>query len=347
MKSVTKVILITALLLLLGGILLGTATLAIAGLPFGQDYRTYRTEHDAALAIRTDLDSATLHLRQTDGDRIVVICNDLADDRRTTVTERGGVLWIDYDARPWYADVRSWISFGEDPKYDVEIGIPAGYAGKLTIEGSSGGITAEDVRFPSAELALSSGFVKLDEVECTAEMRISASSGTIVLDEVHTAGALTVSATSGAMRLFDIDCGANLTLDGNSGTLRLENIRAEGSLTATRSSGTIAGEQITCRGELRLQTNSGVIRMDDVTAASLQAKATSGSLNFDSLTADEIRLETTSGVIDAEINGRMADYNITSGTTSGSNNLPENQNGSGGKKLIALATSGAIRVSFN
>lgn len=347
MKSTTKIILITALGLILAGFLLGVGTLAIAGLPFGQDYRTYRTEHDAALAIRTDLDSATLYLRQTDGDRIVVICNDLADDRCTTVTERGGVLEIDHDARPWYADIRSWISFGEDPEYDVEIGIPAGYAGKLTIESSSGGIEVEDVTLPSAEFALSSGFVKFDEVDCTGTLRISASSGAIVLDEVRTAGALTVSATSGAMRLSDIDCAGDLTTDANSGALRLEMIRVKGTLTATRSSGTITGERITCQGDLRLRANSGVIRVDIADAASLEAKTTSGALSFDELTADDIHLEATSSIIRAEINGRMSDYNITSGTTSGSNNLPENQSGSGGKTLVALTTSGSINVTFD
>lgn len=347
MKHTTKIILITALGLILAGFLLSVGTVALAGLPFGQDYRTYRTEHDAALSIKTDLDSATLYLRQTDGDKIVVICNDIEDDRCTTVTERGGVLEIDYDARPWYTDVRSWISFGKDPKYDVEIGIPAGYVGKLIIESSSGGIEVEDVTLPAAEFAVSSGFVKFDEVDCTGRLNISASSGMIVLDEVRTAEALSVRASSGVMRLSDIDCGGDLSLDGNSGALRLETIRVEGSLIAARTSGTITGEQITCRGNLVLQANSGVIHVDVVSAASVQAKATSGALKFDELTADDIRLETTSGVICAEINGRMSDYNITSGTTSGSNNLPENQEGSDGKTLVALTTSGVINVMFD
>lgn len=126
MKKATKIILITALVLILGGFALSIGTLAIAGLPFGEDYRTYRTEHDATLSIRTDLNSASLYIRQTDGDKIVVTCNDVEDDRRITVTERNGILEITYEVRPWYRDVRSWVSFGAAPKYDVEISIPQG-----------------------------------------------------------------------------------------------------------------------------------------------------------------------------------------------------------------------------
>ena len=347
MKKATKIILITALVLILGGFALSIGTLAIAGLPFGEEYHAYRTEHDAALSIRTDLNSASLYIRQTDGDKIVVTCNDVENDRRITVTERNGVLEITYEAEPWYRDVRSWVSFGVSPKYDVEIAIPKVYdtAKKITIEAKSGRVEVEEVALPSADFNVTSGFVEFDEVTCAGALSISTASGMIVLDKVRTAGALSIRATSGSIHLSDIKCGGDLSIDGTSGSLRLETIWVGGSLMAGRTSGTITGEAITCKGDLLLQTNSGAIHVDDASAASLQARATSGSLKFEDLMANDIHLETTSGAIRATIKGKMSDYTITSSTTSGSNNLPEYQTGAE-KTLVAKATSGSIKVKF-
>ena len=348
MKKTTKILLLLAVLLIFCGVLLGCITLATLGLPAGEQYRTYRTEHAGDIGLITaDLGSAAILLKPTSGEEIYVICNDVEDDRRITVTEQDGVLHVENNPNRFRIfDIGSWFNFHERPEYDVEIAIPAAYAGRLEIDTASGAVFVGAITCASAEISLSSGTVCLQKMQCTGSLEVGCTSGRIEVEDVICGGNMSVDGTSGSILLDGLTLDGSLEIVSTSGSLQVKYVEAAGDITAELTGGSFRITNITCGKNINLRTVSGPIVGHFLTAKAVAAETTSGRIRLQVIDADSIRLETSSGNIDSTVADEQESYTIVSSTTSGSNNLPEKQSG-GAKRLEVHTTSGSVRIGFH
>ena len=348
MKLSTKLLLLLAAMLILGGVLLGAFTVAVLGLPEGEQYRTYRTDHAGDIGLITaDIGSAAVQIKTATGDGIFVICNDVEDDRRITVTEQDGTLHIkNTPDRFRLLDIGSWFRFGDRPKYDVEIALPEAYAGRLELDITSGALIAEDADCASMKVDITSGSTRIEELRCAGDLDVKSSSGRVVLEDIVCGGSLTLDSVSGSVHLFDVKLDGMLTVDSTSGSLMMERIEAEGNITAELTSGTLGVTGPIVGRNINLRTISGAIIGNFLTAESVDAETTSGKILLQVIDADAIRLKTGSGSIYASVTDKQGAYAITSSTVSGSNNLPPVQSG-GAKQLDVHTGSGSITIEFD
>lgn len=316
--------LVAAVALLIAGTLLATLTLAIAGLPFADEYTPYRTTHHAITTVKTDLRSASVLLMPTAGKEIRVTCYDRTDRRTLTVSESDGVLSITQAPHTFDPlDLRTWISFG-GPAYEVEIAIPRTLLPNLDIKTVSGQIDCSNLR--------------------AADLDFTATSGGVTLSAVQTSGRLCVNLTSGSIKADALTAAHTLDLRTTSGTIRAGTLTGE-SVIVEAASGSLRIDALTARQNAALHTSSGSIRVGTLSAVRAALEASSGGIRVDALDAMLQSLETTSGSITVTLTHPEQEYAIKSATTGGFNRLPAVQAGTK-RTLDVRATSGSIYADF-
>lgn len=314
-----KIILIALAALAVGAVIASLALFGV-GVQNAESYTAYDTTADPAVTeIRVNIATCAVQLIRTEGEQITVRYYDNEHEYFTVGTE-GGILDITRRPTPWYR----CITFGDDGiAYELEIGVPAGFTGKLSLKASS-------------------GLIEVDRVSC-ASAGIDASSGEIRLTSLTSAGELSVNISSGGLSMQSVSA-ASLSVIGHSGSLDFSGLTVPGSVNITCSSGNIDGRGVTC-GSFSSDVKSGGISIADITAGSVRASASSGHLEFTGLNATDTALTVSSGSIKAYLIDAVTNYRVTSNVSSGSSNISTGNYGTE-KTLSVSASSGSIRVYF-
>ncbi|MDD4773780.1 MAG: DUF4097 family beta strand repeat-containing protein [Eubacteriales bacterium] len=175
-------------------------------------------------------------------------------------------------------------------------------------------------------------------------------------------GDISVKTSNAAIDVSDIDL-SQLRLRSSNGRIKAGNVKA-GLIDADTSNSGIdlrrsEAEEIVCR------TSNGKIELDDVGGDDIRAESSNGSIIIHAVSARDINIRTSNGKIEFDdikitselsmtnsngsirgrVDGRMSDFTIRTKTSNASNNLPEDF-GSGGKKLTASTSNGAIDIEF-
>lgn len=124
------------------------------------------------------------------------------------------------------------------------------------------------------------------------------------------------------------------------------NIKLSGTLECKTNSGGIYLDYIESNN-IRATTSDAVISANDIYAKEdISLQNSSGEIKINNIDSDKnINLKTRDNKIVGTIKGFMNDYSITSKTSDGKNNLPENSSGSD-KTLNVKNSSGSINIDF-
>ncbi|MDF2510296.1 MAG: hypothetical protein K0S04_162 [Herbinix sp.] len=246
---------------------------------------TQNADLEGIEAIVIDYDSEDVVLYTSDTGELVLkeyMSFSPKEDDFTRITKSGGKLNL--EGRKEH--VNSWI-FGMNRYSRMEIYLPSGYSGTLSVSTSSGVIDSDmALILKKFDASCSSGDIKMNEV--TAEdINVSTSSGSITFKKAE--GARSISSSSGDI---EIQAGAGDTqVSSTSGSIIIENV--VGQLKAEASSGDIVIKASSGKKDIR--TSSGEIIITD-SEGYTRAYASSGDLRITEL-AGAGDFTTTSGVV--------------------------------------------------
>ena len=159
-------------------------------------------------------------------------------------------------------------------------------------------------------------------------------------------GSITATTSNGGIDASDIALADYLKLSTSNGTITVKNVDTSEDVDINTSNEWINLYDFTA-DNIYCDTNNGTIKIDNVTVNdSFDVNTSNGGIDISKLKADKkIKLKTSNGSIKGDIFGDINDYQITSHTSNGQNNLPDNFNG--GNIILDVKTSnGNIDINF-
>ena len=284
MKQAEKIWLVTAVSLLLVGVLIFGGVMAAHHWDFaalgGTKYETHVVdikEDFQNISIRSHTEDIVF-LPSDDG-ACRVVFYEREKEKHTADVQDGTLSLAVADAGKWYNHI---TLFSGSPR--ITIYLPLAEYASLFIEESTGDITIPgDFTFGSVDISadtgdvacsasslgrihigLSTGDIRVDHLSA-GELNLSVSTGKVEVCSVACEGDVGVRVSTGKAALTDVSC-KNLLSTGSTGDMTLERVAAAETISVERSTGDVRLEQCDA-AELLIQTDTG-----DVTGSLLSEK---------------------------------------------------------------------------
>ena len=293
MLKSTKIILITAGVLVGLGLILGGIAMGISRIRYGGVANMYNSANESAEYARQSMEikehienlevsqvSSDINILPSDKDMVYVEYTD-GPDYMNEIEVDGNTLKINYKSRmPWYHKM-GWFNIGSffgDSDYDVEpvdIYLPA------------------DV-YDEVELTTVSGNIKVaNGLECD-ELSMVTVSGEIKAENIKADDKVSIDATSGEIDLKNIETGG-LGVNTVSGNITAESVKAQKTDIDT-TSGDITLDGFDCE-DTDINTTSGDIRIYAVGEVNVSVNTVSGDVDIEnnSPSGHPMNIDTTSG----------------------------------------------------
>ena len=176
----------------------------------------------------------------------------------------------------------------------------------------------------------------------TGALILKTDTGRIKADELKNLSGVETYVKTGDTRLSGITA-QTLKVNSVTGNVTIENCEFSSGVTVKSSTGNVSvngakAEEVT----VKLTTGKVSVNAD---CKILSLTATTGDINFSTVTACDVFVKATTGSISGTIRGAEEDYDIRCDTTTGDCNLTDRIK-EGGKKLVASATTGDIKIKF-
>ena len=298
MRRATKVcIIVAASLMLMGALVLGVG-LALGGgetIRFGgveyveHEYRIDYEFENISIKCKT----ADINFLPSSDSAARVVCSESDNLRYTVSANAEGTLEIELvDSRKWYEHI-SFFSIG---KSEINVYLPAGEYGALSIEGSTGDVDIpEEFAFESVDVSLNTG-----DVECYASakglLKIKASTGDIHLEGV-TAGALELSVSTGRVSVSSVKCEGDVSLKVSTGKADLVGVDCK-SFFSTGDTGGLVMKDVVAEGIFSIERSTGDVSFDGCDAAEIYVTTDTGDVRGSLLSAKVFITETDTGKVD-------------------------------------------------
>ncbi len=232
---------------------------------------------------------------------------------------QNGTLIIKYqDNRKWYDHIGLFFGIIEN----ITVTVPATIQYEYDIRTESGSIKLENLRSETSVIA-------------------SASSGSIYADEVS-ANSFELSASSGSIRAESVNAVSSV-IGTSSGSIGVEYCEGD-SLSANSSSGSIHLKNVT-ENTINTKSSSGSQKFENVKTDVMKSESSSGSIKGEGvLVRKNGKFESTSGSIRFAMRAASGGYSFRAVSTSGSINLPDDNNGQ--VFMDVKTTSGSIKFEI-
>ena len=246
-------------------------------------------EHIAVLTGEADVE-----FRFTDRADTAVICYEKQTQKHRVFVENGTLTVRLQDAKKWYHYIG--ISFGM-PRVTVEL--PRKDYGNISVQTNTGKIAMEQFTALQVELAVSTGKVTVQDLNCAGDFSVRVSTGNVLLTNVR--------------------C-ANFVSEGNTGDAEMNNMAVVGNCSVTRSTGKLAVTGMDCTGDLGVRVSTGKIDLENIRCADFTSQGSTGDLQLTDLVASGtvfIRRSTGDVRLD-RCDGRQIQILTSTGDVSGS-----------------------------
>ena len=298
MRRATKVCIIVAASLMLMGALVFGVGLALGGsetIRFGgveyveHEYRIDYEFENISIKCKT----ADINFLPSSDSAARVVCSESDNLRYTVSANAEGTLEIELvDSRKWYEHI-SFFSIG---KSEINVYLPAGEYGALSIEGSTGDVDIpEEFAFESVDVSLNTG-----DVECYASakglLKIKASTGDIRVENV-TADDLELSLSTGRVSVTSADCTGDVTLKVSTGKASLTDVDCK-SFTSSGNTGGITLKDVIAEKKISIERSTGDVSFDGCDAAEIYVTTDTGDVRGSLLSAKVFITETDTGKVD-------------------------------------------------
>ena len=298
MRRATKVCIIVAASLMLMGALVfgvglalgGSETIRFGGIEYVEhEYRIDYEFENISIKCKT----ADINFLPSSDSAARVVCSESDNLRYTVSANAEGTLEIELvDSRKWYEHI-SFFSIG---KSEINVYLPAGEYGALSIEGSTGDVDIpEEFAFESVDVSLNTG-----DVECYASakglLKIKASTGDIRVENV-TAEDLELSLSTGRVSVTSADCTGDVTLKVSTGKASLTDVDCK-SFTSSGNTGGITLKDVIAEKKISIERSTGDVSFDGCDAAEIYVTTDTGDVRGSLLSAKVFITETDTGKVD-------------------------------------------------
>ena len=267
---------ITAVVLIVIGLLIGVAALASIGFDFKRlsmtEYATNTYDvKDSFHRITIKAHTEKIALLPSENETCTVVCHEDVNNPHKVRVEKD-TLVIDSDWKfKWYIDFGALVE-----KQSITVYLPETIYQALSIDGDTG-----DVNIP-ADFTFDSIDVKLDTGDLSCRASVT--------------GDLTVRTDTGKIELRDLSAG-NISLKTDTGRNELVSITCT-SLSSKGDTGSITMTDVIVSGPIRIERDTGSVRFDNCDAESIFVETDTGSVKGTLLTEKTFITKTDTGSID-------------------------------------------------
>ena len=150
--------------------------------------------------------------------------------------------------------------------------------------------------------------------------------------------------TNSRISLENIRCKSLEARTGN-GRIVLDRVQSKSFIRCKTGNSRITFSQVKSEGELSAITSNGrILAENTISLGAAEFITSNGSVTVEHISVPALKITTSNGSIQGTLPGCRADWQITSGTSNGSNSLPRFQEGK--KPLEARTSNGSIRLGF-
>ena len=317
-----KKILITAVSLLLGGILLTVVGLAIAGFDFkklgsaGMETNTYEIT-DSFENISIDVDTADVRfVKSTDG-KCKLVCQEKSKSKHVATVNNGTLTIKNSEDLKWY----DYISIGADNEY-VTLYLPEAIYNSLTVITDTG-----DVDIPTT-FTYQTALVETDTGDITwkatvlGALSLTADTGDIDVIGMG-ATSLLVETNTGDIELSSLQCQtASITAD--TGSVELDKLTVIGGLTLVTDTGDIELSTVLCNN-VSITTDTGEVECEGLLAGEkISVKTDTGDVSLRACDAESLWIQTDTGDIRGNL---LTDKHYIAKSSTGDIEVPETVGG--------------------
>jgi len=272
----SKGIIITAIILIVIGVVLFTVVMTANGWDFGKlGTSRYETNthsvSDSFTNVSVVTDTADIILAHSDDGECKVVCYEEETAKHFVEVADGTLTVKVINEKKWYDYIG--INFGS-PK--ITVYLPQGEYGALSVKGSTGKAEIPDgFRFESADISLSTGNVT-SAADVTGDMQIKTSTGDIRVENTS-AGAMDLSVSTGMITVDGVKCDGDISTKVSTGKATLADV-ACGSLNSAGSTGNITMENVIARERLSVERSTGDVKFDGCDAEEIFVKTDTGNV---------------------------------------------------------------------
>ena len=305
--------------LLVGGILVaGGTTLVACNTPKAKGIETpYDFAEKDIKSITTDLSISDVSIKV--GESAKVICKESEKNHHEVVfIEDNNTLSINFSMN------KKWYSFVDlfQPKFAVEIYLPAGTYETLNIKTSTGNF----------DVATGFTFASIKKEGSTGEVNVKAN----VTNKIY------VKQSTGDISLCDMKAG-EVELDTSTGKLDLANVEVIGNVKLKASTGAVKAKNVTC-ADLSVETSTGDIDLTNTVASGkASVKASTGDITLKGFDAAEVELSTSTGDIEAEF---LTIKNVDASDTTDKKYIDKELDREAGGKCKVHTSTGKINLTL-
>ncbi len=259
MNTSVKLLFFTAIILILIGAIIFTIIMSLNNWDFRKlstfKYETNSYEHTGEIKniiIETTTADITIVPIVVSVQHSAVECYELENASHSVSFENGNLVIKEMDNRQWYNYIG--INLGS-PK--ITIYVPFQAFDKISIQTSTGDISAEMLHANEIALSVSTGDIALSNVSCTNDMNINV--------------------TTGKTNLSNVKC-ENLTSTGNTGNAKLNDVIVRDTMTVKRSTGDVQLED--CDAHIiDIKASTGDVTGSLLTGKVFTVKTSTGRIN--------------------------------------------------------------------
>lgn len=199
--------------------------------------------------------------------------------------------------------------------------------GQLTLEYKRDDLTAITNWFFGGLNAVNKADVKVEVLvpaEYAGVFQLDTSNASVKVSGLTKADDIDINTSNGAVTVSDV-LASRISARTSNGAVTLGKVTASGAVDVSSSNGALTAKEVNAAEKLRMETSNGRIVVDQVASS-------------------DILLESSNGGISGGVEGKRADYTVSSRTSNGDNTLGDG--GSGAHKLTVNTSNGSIDIRF-
>ncbi|MBE7088678.1 MAG: DUF4097 domain-containing protein [Clostridiales bacterium] len=289
MKTITKILLIVASVLIVGGaIFFGVAVAMEGGIPTVEYKTETYSELEAFTDITVEATTANIKVVKSTDQTAKVVCFETEKEHHIVSVSEGELSIKVQDDRKWYDYIGI---FGKTA--EITVYLPNDDYGAINIESSTGDITInKNFTFSNIQINGSTG-----DVDCYAsainDIKISVSTGDIEVSGVS-ANNLDLKVSTGEIEVSNATVANAVTVKFSTDDTELNNLTAT-NLTVNGGTGDVELNSVVLMGKMSVTVSTGDVTFSRIDASEIKIDASTGNISGSILTSKIFIAETDTG----------------------------------------------------
>ncbi|MBR7101241.1 MAG: DUF4097 family beta strand repeat protein [Clostridia bacterium] len=297
MSRTSKIAIVIAVIIMVAGLVMFTASLFAVGFDFTsfstQKYETNTHEiKDNFSSISVNTDTADIVFLPSDDGECKVVCYE-RENMKHSAFVKDDVLVIEIvDEREWY----EYISLFNFDNEKINVFLPESEYKALTVEASTGDVRVhEDFKFESVDISVSTGDINYN-ASCTGSAELDASTGDIRVENADI-GSLKLAVSTGKINVKNVNCTGDINVSVSTGDVKLVNVKSN-RLFTKGDTGDISLKSFIAVDKLSIERSTGDVEIDGCDAGEIYIETSTGDVSGTVLTDKTFIADSSSGDID-------------------------------------------------